>query len=97
MHWLEEELALARPRVVITLGAEVAGILREVKGSKKRNALLGGEVWPLELGGKTYQVVHLAHPGIVMRPASEWNPWPRLHQEEHIPALREELEGLGLT
>ena len=96
MHWLEEELALARPCLVITLGTEVAGILRQVKGSQKRNTLLGGEVRPLELGGKAYQVVHLAHPGIVMRPASERNPWPRLHREEHIPALREGLEGMGL-
>jgi uracil-DNA glycosylase len=96
MHWLEEELALARPRLVITLGAEVAGILRQVKGRQKRNAWLGGEVRPLKLGGKAYQVVHLAHPGIVMRPESERNPWPRLHREEHIPALREELEGMAL-
>jgi uracil-DNA glycosylase len=96
MHWLAEELALAQPCLVITLGAEVAGILRQIKGSKKRNALLGGQVRPLELVGETYQVAHLAHPGIVMRPESERNPWPRLHQEEHIPALRDKLEGLGL-
>jgi hypothetical protein len=31
MHWLAEELALARPCLVITLGAEVAGILRQIK------------------------------------------------------------------
>jgi uracil-DNA glycosylase len=96
MRWLEEELALARPGLVITLGREVAGILRQVKGRQKRNAWLGGEVRPLKLGGKAYQVVHLAHPGIVMRPESERNPWPRLHREEHIPALREELEGMAL-
>jgi len=96
MHWLEEELRLAQPRLVMTLGAEVAGILQQVRGREKRNALLGGEVRTLQLGAEVYPAVHLAHPGIVMRPASERNAWPRLHREEHIPLLREELERLGL-
>ena len=29
-----------------------------------------------------------------MRKASERNPWPRLHREEHIPAARESLSDL---
>ena len=36
LHWLEQELALARPRLVISLGAEVAGILQGVKSAAKR-------------------------------------------------------------
>jgi hypothetical protein len=50
----------------------------------------------MQLGAEVYRVVHLAHPGIVMRPASERNLWPRLHREEHIPLVREELERPGL-
>jgi len=96
MHWLEEELALAQPRLVITLGAEVAGILRRVKGQKKRNDLLGGDLKECQLGAESYPVIHLAHPGIVMRPASERNPWPRLHREIHIPVARETVERLVL-
>jgi uracil-DNA glycosylase len=96
LHWLEEELILAQPRLVITLGAEVAGILQEMKGQRKRNALLGGVLKELQLGTASYQVIHLAHPGIVMRPASERNPWPRLHWETHIPAAREVVEQLAV-
>ena len=92
MHWLEEELTLAQPRLVITLGAEVAGLLQRVKGQKKRNDLLGGDEKECQLGAASYPVIHLAHPGIVMRPASERNPWPRLHREIHIPAARETVE-----
>ena len=94
MHWLEEELALARPRAVITLGAEVAGVLQGVRGQKARNILLGGEVRELKVGAGTYPVIHLAHPGIVMRATSARNPWPRLHREEHVPRAREALARL---
>jgi uracil-DNA glycosylase len=94
MHWMEEELSLARPRIVITLGREVAGILQNVKGPKQRNALIGGDSKEFNIGGVTYPVIHLAHPGIVMRPATERNPWPRMHKEVHIPAARKVIEEL---
>jgi uracil-DNA glycosylase len=92
LGWLVEELELARPRLVITLGAEVAGVLQGVPGQKGRNTLLGGDVKELWLGETGYPVIHLAHPGIVMRPASAHNPWPRLHREEHVPRAREMVE-----
>ena len=96
LHWLEEELSLARPRLVITLGAEVAGVLQGVSGQRKRNALLGGDLKEIQLGAVGYPTIHLAHPGIVMRAASERNPWPRLHREKHIPEAREDVERLVL-
>jgi len=94
MGWLAEELQLARPRVVITLGNEVAGLLQGVTGRKKRNALLGGDPKSMSVGGKTYPVIHLAHPGIVMRPATERNRWPALHRDEHIPRARDAINKL---
>lgn len=97
LHWLEEELSLAQPRLVITLGAEVAGMLQGAKGQRKRNALLGGDVKELQLGALSCPTIHLAHPGIVMRPASERNPWPRLHREIHIPQARKVVEQLVLS
>jgi uracil-DNA glycosylase len=94
LHWLQDELALARPRLVITLGAEVAGILQNVNGQNERNALLNGDLKEFCLGSTTYSVIHLAHPGIVMRPPSESNPWPELHKNEHIPRVRKIIEHL---
>lgn len=38
--------------------------------------------------------IHLAHPGIVMRPESDRNPRPRIHREEHITAAREHIQRL---
>jgi len=97
LHWLEEELSLARPRLVITLGAEVAGILRDTRKQSERNALLGGDLKEFWVGSASYSVIHLAHPGIVMRPVSERNPWPRLHQEKHIPEAQKVVERLVLS
>lgn len=92
IEWLVEELAIAGPRIVITLGSEVAGLLQGVKGQKGRNALLGGDLKEVQVEGKAYPVIHLAHPGIVMRPATERNRWPHLHRVEHIPLAREVLK-----
>jgi uracil-DNA glycosylase len=92
--WIEKELEAARPRVVITLGAEIAGLIRGVSPAQ-RNALLGPVVSPAHFGAIEVPTVHLAHPGIVMRKGDdERNPWPRLHQEQHIPKLRVALATL---
>lgn len=88
LSWLEEELALARPRLVITLGVEVAGVLQDVRGLEASQALLGGQVQDLWLGETVYPVIHLADPELVTEPVSEDNPWPRLHWEEHLPVAR---------
>lgn len=93
--WIERELAVARPRIVITLGTELAGVVRGVASSAQRNALLGPTISPLQFGSICAPTVHLAHPGIVMRKNDTGrNPWPRVHEEEHIPALREALARL---
>ncbi len=89
LQWLEEELALASPRLVITLGSEVAGILQNVAGQKRRNELLGGDLKEFPLGANSYPVIHLAHPGIVMRPATERNRWPDRHRTIHVPVARD--------
>jgi uracil-DNA glycosylase len=94
LAWLEEELVLARPRLVITLGAEVAGVLQDVRGQAATHALLGGHLKDLWLGETVYPALHLAHPGVVICPASDHNPWPRLHREEHLPAARKVAERL---
>ena len=97
LPWLEREIQVARPLLVITLGAEVAGIVRGVAGQRGRNALLGPELSPVRFGKMEVPTVHLAHPGIVMRKSTgAKNPWPRRHEKEHIPALRKALGRLRL-
>jgi len=87
LSWLEEELKLAQPKIVITLGSEVAGILQKIDGQKQRNYLLDGEIKDFAIGNECYPVIHFAHPGIVMRSESEQNPWPRLNRD-HISKVK---------
>ncbi|HHH31150.1 MAG TPA: hypothetical protein ENK57_22765 [Polyangiaceae bacterium] len=95
LPWLEEEVAVARPRLLLTLGREVAGIVRGVKGDKARNRLLGAPVEPVRFGSVEVPTAHLAHPGILMRPTGKH--WKRAHLEERVPLLRRFMraEGLG--
>ena len=93
--WLERELVAAKPKLMMTLGSEIAGILRGVRSQTKRNELLGPAITHLRVGAVEVPTVHLAHPGIVMRKGEGGrNPWPRLHSEEHVPVLRRALDRL---
>jgi len=94
LSWLEEELALARPRLVITLGTEVAKVLQDLRGSVSGQSLLGGDLKDLWLGERVYPVIHLAQPQVASGPVGERNPFPRLHWEEHLPAARRVVERL---
>ena len=92
--WLERELNLARPRLVITLGAEIAGVVRGVSDDRSRSGLLGPTISPVRFGAIEVPTVHLAHPGAVMRVSEADNDWPRRHSQEHIPALRAALSAM---
>jgi uracil-DNA glycosylase len=61
LNWLEEELALVRPRLVITLGWEVAEVLQSVPGIPPAE-LLDGHLQDLWLDEAVYPVLHLAAP-----------------------------------
>ncbi len=98
LEWLQREIAVARPRLLVTLGAEVAGIVRDVHGATRRKSLLGEPIADVSfLGAAPTSTVHLAHPGIVMRgDGLSRNHWPLTHRE-HIAWLRPELERLQLA
>lgn len=85
--WIIEELQFAQPKLILTLGREVAGILLDVNGVKKRNDLLDYKVRDVNLGGVSYRIVHIPHPGILMRRNAKWD---ALH-EKGIISLREEI------
>lgn len=76
--WIERELKLAKPRLVITLGAEVAGIITKTRSTAARTALLSGDVRRIQIGAVEVDAAHLPHPGIVMRDGEKGrkNLWP---------------------
>lgn len=77
----------AKPKLMITLGREVAGVLHGVKSPIAQNNLLKPEVSSVIIGRIEVPVVHCAHPGILIRKGPR-NPWPNRHQNEFIPTLR---------
>lgn len=83
--WIVRELKLAKPKLVITLGREVAGIITATRGDAARNRLLSGDVKRLRIGDVEVDAAHLPHPGIVMREAKDSeatkNPWPELNRQ----------------
>ena len=89
---LEQELRLAKPRLVVTLGMEVAGVLRNARSPRAQRALLVPTVTELCIGGMTLPAMHCAHPGILMRGPGT-SSWPERHKAEFIPALRQVWQG----
>lgn len=92
--FLERELRLAKPRLVVTLGREVAGVLRGVRSPSAQTRLLVPAVSALRIGGMTLPTMHCAHPGILMRaragPSGQGAApsWRERHIEEFRPALQ---------
>jgi hypothetical protein len=62
LRWLAEELTLARPRLIITLGAEVAGVLQDVRCPEAWPDLLDGNIQDVWLEEEVYPAIHLAGP-----------------------------------
>jgi uracil-DNA glycosylase len=83
--WLVRELKLSKPKLVITLGREVAGIITGTSGDAARNKLLSGDVKRIRIGDVEVDVAHLPHPGVVMREAKNAdetsNRWPELNKQ----------------
>lgn len=62
LNWLAEELALIRPRLVITLGTEVAGVLQDTRTPEAAQFFLNGQLSDLWLDERVYPALHLAWP-----------------------------------
>lgn len=92
---LEKELKLAQPQILITLGREVAGVLREVSSESHQTRLLVPETSDVTIGNTAVRTVHCPLPGILMY-SYDGNPWPDRLRNEFIPVLKQALtDGAG--
>ena len=82
---LSREIEIAQPRLMITLGTEVAAAIRGLKSATAGRKLLSASVHDVKVGKSTVRTVHLAHPCIVMRRGKR-NPWPE-RTAKHIQEL----------
>jgi hypothetical protein len=67
--------------------------LQKVKSASARSKLLNGTRQEFQLGGTTFPCIHLAHPGITMRPSSAHNKWADKNAE-HCKIACEILDDL---
>ena len=93
LKWLVEEIDIASPKVVISLGLEVTSVLFGITEAKSK-ALLDGAVHPLLLANRENKVICLPHPGIIMKRSSS-NPWPQRFEQTIRPNAAHGLKRLG--
>ena len=67
LKWLEMEILIAKPKVIITLGAEVASIIFNKSKKHITENYLDGKVRRAILGNKEQNIISLPHPGILMK------------------------------
>ena len=72
LKWLEMEILIARPKVIITLGAEVASIIFNKSKKYITENYLDGNVRSALLNKEVQNIISLPHPGILIQNAT-WN------------------------
>lgn len=86
--WLEREIELCNPLIIILLGAEVTESFWNISASKSTE-YLDGMIRNKEINGVQRHIISLPHPGILMRNA-EWK--ERFKSEISIKAKDEILK-----
>ena len=89
ISWLNREIKIANPKLIILLGSEVVKIVLKVT-EKKSKELMNGEIVIYEVDGIKYNFVCIPHPGILMKKFDR-NPWPNKFNEEIAPKIKLEV------
>lgn len=83
IYWLEKEISICNPSVIVLLGAEVVRALFQVSENTAKKYLYG-DLKQAEFAGKMYKFICLPHPGILMRESNK-NKWPELFKSKIAP------------
>jgi|TARA_B100001971_G_C18136858_1_gene508129 uracil-DNA glycosylase len=74
MQWLDKEIEICNPKVIILLGFEVTKVFFDLT-DKKAKEYLNGYIKTKIINGVKRNIICLPHPGILMRKTKK-NPWP---------------------
>jgi len=85
--WIEREIDICNPQIVILLGSEVTKSIFNISMTKAIE-LLDGKRRTLHCGGIERSFICLPHPGILMRPSPK-NDWPRKFEDEIAPTAKD--------
>ena len=78
---LHKEIELAKPKVILTLGSEVASIVLNVSENKAKQ-LMKAEAIEYKLNDNTYTLFALPHPGIIMRNSEVAIKWQKVLEQQ---------------
>lgn len=92
IKWLELEVEIANPYVVILLGLEVTSIVFDIPQNKAKE-YLDGYPRKTSIGSKDVNVIALPHPGILMK-HTKTNPWPEKFINGIAPMAKLEILNL---
>jgi len=74
MQWLDKEIEICNPKVIILLGVEVTKVFFSLTNNRAREYLYGN-IKTKMLNGVSRNIICLPHPGILMKKTTR-NPWP---------------------
>lgn len=90
MRWLEKEIKICNPNIIILLGLEVTKVFFSLKDSESKE-YLDGNLKTKMIDGVERNIICLPHPGILMK-KSATNPWPQKFETEIAPNAKRVIE-----
>ncbi len=92
ISWLEREIEICNPYVIILLGQEVTSAFFEVSNAIAKT-YLDGAIRKKAINGVERNIICLPHPGILMKKTTQ-NPWPERFEKEIGPRAKKEINEL---
>jgi len=80
MVWLDREIEICDPKVIIILGLEVTKVFFSLTDSISKQ-YLNGSTKTKTINGIDRNIICLPHPGILMK-RTDQNPWPERFDKE---------------
>lgn len=88
--WLEREIELCNPKIIILLGLEVTNVFFDLTDSLSKE-YLNGSIKIKTINGIDRKIMCLPHPGILMK-RTDSNPWPDRFDKEISVTAKNEIE-----
>lgn len=90
MSWIQQEVNLANPELVILVGLETISLFYDLSPTKAKH-LVDGELKDLKIGRKKVPVLCLQDPELMIN-NNKRNPWPEVFENKVLPAASESLK-----
>lgn len=94
LPWLEAEVSLANPKLILLSGLEIISLFFDVSPTKAKH-LIDGELRELKIGRKKVPVLCLQDMDLMVND-NKRNPWPEVFEKRVLPAAQKSMEGLTI-